>query len=92
MSIIFNLDASVDAYSETDFLNRSIRSFNLESDILTGLQVVIQSLQAIGFRTFQLEGIDIRPIPELQWQDAHSNEIGSVYALEALGYNSFDTE
>jgi len=82
--VVINFNRSIDAQKQFHLTLRSIRSRDDQRHILLRTNFPAQAADVEGFVSANLQGVDAIAAFELKRQHAHSNQIGTVYTLEAL--------
>jgi len=92
VAVVVDFDRSVDAEFDCLFEFYAVFAGDGEGDILAGLDAVAEAGDVVGFGAVEVERLRADAFGELEWEDAHADEVGAVDALEALGDDGFDSE
>ena len=84
VSVVLHLDRCIDPGLGLERLLRSVRAGAPHGDLLERLDIGWQ-VDVEGLLTGQAQGIGILTNRELQGQNPHEHQVGTVNALEALG-------
>src|SRR5215212_91200 len=91
VSQVLHLDRRVDARPDLELPNLAVIARGPDGKLRAGREVC-EALDIVGLVTREAEGVGVLAVCELQGQDAHPDQVGAVYPLEALRDDRPDTE
>jgi len=92
MAIVVDFDRGIDAEFNRLLNFGAVFAGDGEGDILAGLDAVAEAGDVVGFGAVEIERLRADAFGELEWEDAHADEVGAVDAFEALSDDGFDSE
>ena len=92
MAVVVDLDWGIDADLNRDVLSTAILAGYAQKKFLTGLQIFAKTYDVVGLGAIELEGLGCCSLVELEREDAHADEVGSVDTLVAGGNDCFHAE
>src|SRR4051812_2438985 len=92
VSVVVQLVEGIDAAKQRHPLQRTIAGHDLGRQLLAWFQIALQPADRHRFIALQPDRLPRRTFLESQRQHAHSDQIGAMYALEALADYGADAE
>ena len=92
MLVVIDFDRCIDAQQYFYLTAFTIRTVDDQGDFLLWAQITFEAFQVKGFIAGDAERGDAVIAEELQWQDAHTNQVGTVNALVGACDHRLDAE
>src|SRR4051812_23067277 len=92
MLIIINFDWGVDAATDLHVVTVPVRAGDSQGQVLLWFQAGAESKHMVSLSSVQFKNLGRNALFKLQWQHAHSYQVGTMYALEALRNDAADAQ